>query len=50
MQRLHVQRPQRDGLADVARIAILGVEIAMGLRAMRIAEHISLAFGLTAAP
>ncbi len=36
------------GLASVARIAILGVVIAMGLRAMGIAnEIVQLAFGLT---
>jgi len=40
--------PNSAGLAPVARIAILGVVIAMGLRAMGIADEIvQLAFGLT---
>ena len=39
---------QRTGLAQVARVAILGLVIAMGLRAMGIADDIvNLAFGLT---
>lgn len=40
--------PSSTGLAKVARVAILGVVIAMGLRAMGIADDIvNLAFGLT---
>jgi hypothetical protein len=40
--------PNSSGLAKVARLAILGVVIAMGLRAMGIADDIvNLAFGLT---
>jgi hypothetical protein len=39
---------QRVGLAQLARIAIVGLVIAMGLRAMGIADDIvNLAFGLT---
>ena len=39
---------QRSGLAQLARVAILGLVIAMGLRAMGIADDIvNLAFGLT---
>jgi len=39
---------QRTGLARIARIAILGLVVAMGLRAMGIADDIvNLAFGLT---
>jgi hypothetical protein len=39
---------KRTGLAQVARVAILGLVIAMGLRAMGIADDIvNLAFGLT---
>ena len=39
---------ERTGLANIARIAILGLVIAMGLRAMGIADDIvNLAFGLT---
>jgi hypothetical protein len=40
--------PRTEGLASVARIAILGLVIAMGLRAMGIAnEIVQLAFGLS---
>jgi hypothetical protein len=39
---------QRTGLARIARVAILGLVVAMGLRAMGIADDIvNLAFGLT---
>jgi hypothetical protein len=39
---------ERAGLAQLARVAILGLVIAMGLRAMGIADDIvNLAFGLT---
>jgi hypothetical protein len=45
-----IQRANRDnavGLARIARVAILGLVIAMGLRAMGIADEIvNLAFGL----
>ena len=40
--------PQGRGLAQIARVAILGLVIAMGLRAMGVADDIvNLAFGLT---
>ncbi len=40
--------PGTTGLGQIARLAILGLVIAMGLRAMNIADDIvSLAFGLT---
>lgn len=40
--------PASSGLAQVARIAILGIVIAMGLRAMGIAnEIVEIAFGLS---
>jgi hypothetical protein len=45
-----IQRANRDnavGLARIARVAILGLVIAMGLRAMGVADDIvNLAFGL----
>ncbi len=44
----HASGPRTKGLARIARFAILGVVIAMGLRAMGIADDIvNLAFGLT---
>jgi hypothetical protein len=45
---VHASGGRRAGLAQLARIALLGLVIAMGLRAMGIADDIvNLAFGLT---